>query len=89
MKKTQAKIELVGHYFLVFEQREGEKKPKHQGRLIGQITEDIYLVELYSWITGSVTNRKLASLREMVDWYLYDDHETFIHSADKWGRKAG
>ena len=87
MKKTQAKIELVGHYFLVFEQRAGEKKPKYQGRLIGKITEEVYLVELYSWITGSVTNRKLASLREMVDWYLYDDHETFVFDAKRRGER--
>lgn len=87
-KKMKKAPSLVDHYFLTFEQRNGERKVQHQGRIIGKVTENVYMVELYSWFSGCVTNRKLAALQDMIGWNLYDDHDCFIEDADKWGKKA-
>jgi hypothetical protein len=69
------KSNLVGMWFV---SREDNKK-KWQGQIIDQVDKSSYLVQLYSWMTGSPTCCKLVHADEIYfqEWDLYKTHDDF------------
>jgi len=42
-----------------------------QGRIVNQVNDDAYLVQLYEWGFGTASERRMVLLREMKDWDFY------------------
>ena len=45
-----------------------------QGHVLGQISPQKYLIELFSWWDGCPTGQRISDLSEMVDWTFYSNH---------------
>ena len=81
--------DLKGKWFLSF--RTG--KVFWQGEVLGALSSDRYLVQLFSWLDGSPTDQVIASLEQMqghlVDgdrvegWQFYDSKEDFELAIEK------
>jgi hypothetical protein len=73
---------LVGRFFHTF--RDLEEDDEHatvmngralvyQGRVVEQITDDLYSIETYSWWDGCVMDgNQMIKLDDMLDWRFYD-----------------
>lgn len=47
-----------------------------QGYVVSEVKlAEIYLVQLFSWIDGSPTNRVLVKLEELLDWTFFEDQD--------------
>ena len=66
---------LVGKYFHSIENKDGHNIVQWQGQVMQQINPEVYLVELFEWLTGSSSFSKLVPLAEMLHWQFYDDAE--------------
>lgn len=77
---------LVDRYFHVFD---GPRSVQYQGRIVARITEDVFLVELFEWFSGSRSGMRLVYLQSMISaesplgrdagsWQLYDSAEEMI-----------
>lgn len=62
---------LVGKWF---HSVEGETI-KWQGEILAKINDGLFLVQLFSWISGDITEQKLVRLEDMLNWYFYDSNE--------------
>ena len=51
-----------------------------QGQFIEFVTKDLALVELYSWMTGTPTCKKLVSVNGMVNWDFYNTADEMRHN---------
>lgn len=60
---------LVGSYF------HGTADRSWQGCVVAEITPQVYLVELFSWIGGDSTHQELVRLDDMTGWWFYDSCE--------------
>lgn len=60
--------ELVGKWFHSLE----DGKIKWQGRIIDEPKENMYQVELFSWLFGESTGYKLIDIDDMKGWLFYD-----------------
>lgn len=56
---------LVGHFFIV------ETEEGWQGRVLSAVAPGAYLVQLYSWITGEPTCRRVVAVERMLEWSFY------------------
>jgi hypothetical protein len=59
-----------------------------QGRIAGEISTNIYLVQLFSAVDGSLTQMVLVPLEKMIEeeWDFYSEQEDWIAAYD---RKVG
>lgn len=55
-------------------------KVEWQGLIIGSPEPGWYLVQLYEWISGSESCRKLVNFSDMHGWMFYDDAEAWRFS---------
>lgn len=56
---------------------------KWQGRVTRQITEEYYLVQLFSWLDGEPTISKLIRLADVTGkWSWFSDRETWVAFGD-------
>ena len=63
---------LVGHAFHIMKTHEdGCTVADQQGHIVGQITDDAFLAEFFSWWSGEPTHREVVTLAEMAGWRLY------------------
>lgn len=63
---------LVGLYFHTYkENTQGERRIHWQGLVVGQISDDMYAVQLFEWIVGSPTDIVLVPVDEMRTWTFY------------------
>ena len=46
-----------------------------QGQVIGRVSEELYLVQLYEWLGGSPNVQRLVALSEMREWLFYSSAE--------------
>jgi hypothetical protein len=67
---------LVGHFF--HSVVDGEVN--WQGHIVANPSSDWYIVELFSWMDGCPTVRRLIRIEEMRDWLFYRDSEDMGHS---------
>ena len=49
-----------------------------QGRILGEPSAGVFLIQLYSWIDGRETDQKLIPFSEMQDWAFYASDEAMI-----------
>jgi len=66
-KKKDYKGSLPGNWFHSFE----NDKTKWQGQILSAEPNNYFLIQLYSWLHGTPTDRKLIHFSEMVDWNFY------------------
>lgn len=78
---------IIGRYFHTFRMEEdGCRLVQYQGRIGTQISESVYMVQLYEWFVGSPSTEYLVTLEEMVRdrWEFYQTaeawNETFQHN---------
>lgn len=81
---------LVGRYFHTFT----EHQIDCQGRVLGRVDGDTYLVVYFEWLTGSPNGEQLVSIGEMTDrthgdgidkpptpglpWQFYEDRDAMV-----------
>ena len=53
-----------------------------QGQVIGRVSEDVYLIQLFEWGMGEPSIQRLISLSDMKDWLFYSDADEMTHSYD-------
>jgi hypothetical protein len=51
-----------------------------QGEVIGRISEDRYLVQLFEWPMGELSVQRIVSVSEMSPWLFYTDADEMGHS---------
>ena len=66
---------LIGKWFHSFEE---DGRVKWQGRIVSAQAEGLFLIQLYSWISGSPHDQKLIHIKDMVSWVFYEDSEDMI-----------
>jgi hypothetical protein len=66
------KNSLIGKHFHSFQ---GDGHLKWQGQVVGSITGEVYLVQLFEWVTGAESNLRLVKLEEMLSWDFYQTRE--------------
>jgi hypothetical protein len=44
---------------------------QYQGRIIGKINDDYYLVQFHSFVNGEATDTKVVPFMKMLDWHFY------------------
>ena len=66
---------LIGKYFHSIEKKDGRDVVQWQGQVMQQISQEVYLVELFEWITGSDSYGKLVPLSDMLQWQFYESNE--------------
>lgn len=79
---------LVGKWFHSFYdwQSEVEGELNWQGHILSK-EEDMYLIQLFSWIDGEPTDQKLISVKEMKDWKFYDSNKDMLLAGEKLDKK--
>lgn len=71
--KTEGTNPLVGKWFHNF--GEDGSTLKHQGCVLGQVGDGVFLVQLYDFVMGGPSDLKLFKLDEMLRWTFYVDDE--------------
>lgn len=67
-------VSLVGQFFHTFETYpDGCRLVSNQGKGIGRVSPDLYLVQLFEWLTGSAGGRELRKVDDMLGWQFYPD----------------
>lgn len=80
MKKNKQKKPksdcLIGRFFHSIE----GGKISGQGTVIGRISDERYLVQLFEWAMGEPSVQRIVSASEMSPWLFYSDAEEMRHS---------
>jgi hypothetical protein len=83
LRRRPADCPLVGKFFHSFNRTADGKRERimWQGVVEAAVTETLYLVSTFSWLTGGRTwAMHLVPLAEMNDWFFYADGETMADS---------
>jgi hypothetical protein len=77
---------LVGSYF------HSEAARGWHGCVVAEPAPGVYLVETFSWLSGSSHSQHLVRIEDMLDWQFYDDAEwmgdAYEHGvATRWERE--
>jgi len=69
---------VVGRFF------HGTKEGKvcWQGRVIGRLSDDRYLVQLFEWAMGEASVQRIVTLSEMSPCFFYSDADEMKYSYD-------
>jgi hypothetical protein len=76
---------LVGRFFHSID---GSGKLSWQGEVIGRVSEERYLVQLFDAAMGGPSVQKIVSLSEMSPWLFYSDADEMSHSYE-YGTPSG
>ena len=80
MKKNKRKKPksdcLVGRFFHSIE----GGKVKWQGVVIGRVSEQHYLVQVFAWAMGEPNVQRIVSVSEMSPWLFYSDGDEMTRS---------
>ena len=68
---------ITGCFFHTLNENE---KIQFQGMVIGQIETGFYLVQLFDWLMGEPSIRKVVRVEEMTVWLLYESSEQMNYS---------
>jgi hypothetical protein len=63
---------LVGRWFHTFDE---DGRVEKQGTIIDEISDKVYLVQLFEWILGEPSIQELIPLDEMTGWAFYGSGE--------------
>ena len=61
-------LTMIGQFFHSFD-------VKWQGRVVAMPTSGWYLIELFDWLAGDATHRRLVRLEDMAGWIFYQSVE--------------
>jgi hypothetical protein len=79
--KISPKIDgLEGRHFHTFTP---DDKLHYQGHVLKKISEEFYLVEFFSWLSGEPTYQQIVPLKKMADWWFYASSEDMIYSSEE------
>lgn len=68
---------------LFFLSKSDEGKTHWQGRVLGKVEKSLYVVQLYSWMTGAETCVRLVALEQMLEWDFYHTHRDWNEAAKR------
>jgi hypothetical protein len=68
---------LKGHFFHSYNK---DGLVEWQGKVIGNPEPGIYLVQLYEWLVGAESCRKLVNIQDMIPWSFYETSEEMNNS---------
>ena len=71
--------DLKGHFFHSYNK---DDLVEWQGKVISSPEPGIYLVQLYEWIVGAESCRKLVNIQDMIQWKFYETAEEMTNSYD-------
>ncbi len=74
---------LEGKFFHSFE----NDKVKWQGYVVSEPKDGYFLVQLFDWLMGDLSDQKLVKLDDMVGWSFYDSNEDMIENYEYKYRK--
>lgn len=69
--------QLVGHFFHSYVE---DGQYHHQGFILSSPEPGYYLCQLFEWLTGSQSCRKLFRIADMADWTFYASAEGMIEN---------
>jgi len=75
MEKLNGTNPLIGLFFITFENKEQHRIPTFLGEIIGQISENKYLIQLFEWGTLNLLEKKMFNIDDMFDWSFYDEDQ--------------
>ena len=81
-KNKQKKLKsdcLVGRYFHSID----SGKVSWQGVIIGRISDERYLVQLFEWAMGEPSVQRIVSASEMSPWLFYSDADEMRNSYEQ------
>lgn len=84
--KTTPAESLVGHYFHSISKT---GKVQWQGIVVGNPEPGWYVLQLFEWLVGEQSVRRLAHLQDMRDWLFYKDREAMLYSYEYGTARAG
>ncbi len=70
---------LVGKFYHTY--RDGVIE--HQGEILSLAAPGLYLVQLFEWLMGTVTDQRLVPVAEMMCWKFYDCREDWHLAYEK------
>ena len=51
-----------------------------QGNILAEPSPGVYLVQLFSWLSGAPTDQVLVPFEDMRDWVFYDSNDDMVLS---------
>jgi hypothetical protein len=77
MNKEFKEQKLIGQYFHTYELDDstGRLEVYNQGCIEGNVTDEVYICQLFSFIDGSETNSIVVHVNNMKDWRFYKTKE--------------
>ena len=78
-EKEMNRPPLVGKYFHSVK----DGTVHWQGKILSEVHEHRYLVQLFSWLDGAATNQEIVKLDDMSDWRFYLTHREWVDAGDK------
>jgi hypothetical protein len=82
--KRDPERSLVRNFFHTWRTAEGgERVIEWQGCIVAQPKPELCLVQLFSWVDGAPTERRLVALDKMLDWTFYANGEQMAEAYGK------
>ncbi len=71
---SSVKHALVGKFFHTYK----NDKIHCQGKVLAEVTEGVFLVQLFDWTMGAETDQFLVTINGAAGWKFYSTHEDWI-----------
>ena len=84
-KQTPKQDGLVGKFFHTFNE---QGQLKWQGLITGEPASGYFLVQVFEWIVGSPSDKRLIDVSQMVGWTFYDDADDWREEANRKTERA-
>lgn len=78
-EKEMNRPPLVGKYFHSIK----NGQVHWQGKVVSELPDSKYLVQLFSWLDGAPTNQEIINLSDMENWRFYATHSSWVNAGDK------
>lgn len=57
---------------------------KWQGQIVQELSNDQYLVQLYSWTMGEPSTKHIISLSDMKSWTFFNSNEEMVEAGNSY-----
>ena len=77
MSKEFETQKFIGQYFHTYELDDatGQLEVNYQGCIEGKVTDEVYICQLFSFLTGKETNSIVVHVNNMKNWRFYKTPE--------------
>jgi hypothetical protein len=82
MKRKSGLVGKWFHSFKTIKDRD-QREIDWQGQVLSRHPGNMYLVQLYEWISGSATDQLLVNFEDMKFWIFYNDDEQMRFQCSK------